>query len=275
MGMMDAAETVQRGIPLPPALDRALLHNASVGGARPKALIAHGDAKHIAKFSSATDTHNVMKAEYVAMRLAREAGLDVAEVELVQALDKDVLLVKRFDRERVEGGWTRRAMLSGLSLLNLDEMFAAYASYEELADALRKDADSRRADLRELFGRMTFNVLCGNTDDHARNHAAFWDGRALRLTPAYDICPQSRTGQEASQGMLIHGQARRSQLALCLAAAPKFQLAPAEARATVDQQVLSIWRIGRASVTRPKWTSANAGAYGDGNSSMIWPSRRA
>ena len=56
MGMMDAAETVQRGIPLPPALDRALLHSASVGGARPKALIAHGDAKHIAKFSSATDT---------------------------------------------------------------------------------------------------------------------------------------------------------------------------------------------------------------------------
>jgi serine/threonine-protein kinase HipA len=37
-------------------------------------------------------------------------------------------------------------------------------------------------------------ILCGNTDDHARNHAAFWDGTTLMLTPAYDICPQGRAG---------------------------------------------------------------------------------
>jgi serine/threonine-protein kinase HipA len=59
--------------------------------------------------------------------------------------------------------------------------------------------------LRELYGRICFNVLCGNTDDHTRNHAAFWDGRQLTLTPAYDICPQSRTGSEATQAMLIKG----------------------------------------------------------------------
>jgi len=46
---------------------------------------------------------------------------------------------------------------------------------------------------------MVFNILVGNTDDHARNHAAFWDGKQLTLTPAYDICPQGRTGEEASQ----------------------------------------------------------------------------
>ena len=48
-----------------------------------------------------------------------------------------------------------------------------------------------------------FNILCGNTDDHARNHAAFWDGKKLELTPAYDICPQARAGGMASQAMLI------------------------------------------------------------------------
>ncbi len=46
-------------------------------------------------------------------------------------------------------------------------------------------------------------MLCGNTDDHARNHAAFWDGRALTLTPAYDVCPQPRAGGEAAQIMAI------------------------------------------------------------------------
>lgn len=238
--LVNAAESVEKGIILPPALDRALLHSASVGGARPKALITHEDAKHIAKFSSTSDTHNVIKAEYLAMRLAQKAGLDVADVKLVKAMRKDVLLVRRFDRERTDQGWTRCAMLSGLSLLNLDEMFAQYASYEELADALRQRAQSPRRNLKELFGRMAFNILCGNTDDHARNHAAFWDGHALSLTPAYDICPQSRVGREASQGMLIHGQARRSQLSLCLAAAPKFQLSPQDARAIIDRQVSAV-----------------------------------
>lgn len=65
-----------------------------------------------------------------------------------------------------------------------------------------------RHTLRELYGRICFNVLCGNTDDHARNHAAFWDGKMLTLTPAYDICPQGRTGNEATQAMLIKGDRR-------------------------------------------------------------------
>lgn len=59
------------------------------------------------------------------------------------------------------------------------------------------------------------NVLCGNSDDHARNHAAFTDRDRLALTPAYDICPQSRTGREASLAMAIDGQDRRAQLPDC------------------------------------------------------------
>ena len=46
----------------------------------------------------------------------------------------------------------------------------------------------------------------------ARNHAAFWDGRSLELTPAYDICPQVRTNHEVNQAMLIKGQVRQSKL---------------------------------------------------------------
>jgi serine/threonine-protein kinase HipA len=91
--------------------------------------------------------------------------------------------------------------------------------------------------LRELFARIVFNILCGNTDDHARNHAAFWDGHQLALTPAYDICPQSRSGQQASQAMLIHGAERSSQVATCIAAASAFLLGREEAIAIINQQV--------------------------------------
>lgn len=245
--LLQAAERVEQGVPLPPGLDQALFHGSSLGGARPKAPIEDENRKLIAKFSSSTDTYNVVKAEYVAMRLAARAGLDVAPVSLTQAGGKDVLLVNRFDRAKTAEGWQRRAVVSALTLFGLDEMMARYASYEDLAEIIRHRFTAPKATLRELFGRLVFNVLCGNTDDHARNHAAFWDGARLTLTPAYDICPQNRAGNEASQAMLITGNKRWSTLATCLEAAPHFQLEKREAEEIIAQQLHSI-RTGWAEI---------------------------
>ncbi|MDE0240084.1 MAG: HipA domain-containing protein [bacterium] len=238
--LLSAAGKVEKGEPLTPDLDRALLLGTSVGGARPKAMIQDGDTKLIAKFSSSTDTYNVVKAEYVAMRLAARAGLDIAPVRLAHVAGKDVLLVERFDRTRTKDGWTRKAMISALTLFGLDEMMARYASYEDLAEIVRHRFTSPKATLHELYGRLVFNVLCGNTDDHARNHASFWDGKRLTLTPAYDICPQSRSGNVANQAMLIVGDNRTSTLATCLEAAPSFQLAEKAAKDIIDRQIGTI-----------------------------------
>ena len=213
--LLDSADRVDRGLPLAPDLAEALQHGTAIGGARPKALIRDCDTKYVAKFSSSTDTFSVVKTEFIAMRIASIAGLNVAPVKLVRAMNKDVLLIRRFDREPVEGGWTRRAMVSALTLLGLDERFAAHASYEALADTVRARFTAPAQTLRELFARIVFNILVGNTDDHARNHAAFWDGDGLTLTPAYDICPQSRTGREASQAMQIP-RSRAAQPAVAL-----------------------------------------------------------
>ena len=238
--LLSAAEKVEQGVPLTADLDQALFHGTSLGGARPKAMIEDGDTKMIAKFSSRTDTYNVVKAEFVAMRLAARAGLDVAPVRLAHAAGKDVLLVERFDRAKTNDGWTRRAMVSALTLFGLDEMMARYAGYEDLAEIIRHRFTSPKATLHELYGRLVFNILCGNTDDHARNHAGFWDGEHLTLTPAYDICPQSRTGNVASQAMLIVGDNRASTLATCFAAAPNFQLTENAAEDIIARQIDSI-----------------------------------
>ena len=238
--LLTAAEKVEQGIALSPELDQALLHGTALGGARPKVLLDDGDRKFIAKFSSSHDLYSVVKAEFIAMRLARKVGLNVATVHLRTAMGKDVLLIERFDRVRHGDQWRRRAMVSALTIFELDEMMAAYASYEKLAECIRHRFAHSTASLHELFARMVFNILCGNTDDHARNHSAFWDGHQLALTPAYDICPQSRTGQQASQAMLIHGSDRRSQIATCMAAAPSFLLGSEAAIAIVNHQVSTI-----------------------------------
>ena len=235
--LLASAERVEQGLPLTPELALALQHGTAVGGARPKALIQTDDAKYVAKFSSSTDTYNVVKAEFVAVQLAQLAGLNVASVSLTTAMNKDVLLIERFDRVRDSGGWTRNAMVSALTIFGLDELMAAHASYQDLADAIRSRFADPRPTLRELFGRLTFNILVGNTDDHARNHAAFWNGETLTLTPAYDICPQTRTGREASQGMLIQNNVRRSQLAACLDASRVFLLHEDDALEIASDQV--------------------------------------
>ncbi|WOH62508.1 HipA domain-containing protein [Bradyrhizobium sp. BWC-3-1] len=238
--LLNAATLVEKGVPLTAELDRALLHGSSIGGARPKAMITSGNKKFVAKFSSQNDLFGVVKAEFVAMRLASLIGLSAAPVVLKHAAGKDVLLIERFDRKKAEEGWRRKSMVSALTLLELDEMMARYASYEQLATVIRHRFTSPKETLKELFGRLVFNILSGNTDDHARNHAAFWNGKELALTPAYDICPQNRTGGEASQAMLIMGQERASQIALCLKAAPLFLLNEGEAVAIVTVQIKTI-----------------------------------
>ncbi|SHN06141.1 serine/threonine-protein kinase HipA [Roseibium suaedae] len=248
--LLEFADRIAAGEPVPPALDRTILHGSSIGGARPKALlndVTDGRArKMIAKFSASNDVFAMVKGEFAAMKLAQAAGLNAAPVEIAQVLDRDVLLVERFDRVSAgEGSWKRRAMVSALTWTQEHEMSAHHISYQMLAQLIRRDFSDPSRDLVELFSRMTFNILVGNTDDHARNHAAFWDGKALSLTPVYDVAPQTRGGERANQAMIIADNARSSQLLLALKAAPAFLLAPQEARRIIDAQVATIlahWR---------------------------------
>ena len=238
--LIESAERVERGVPLTPELDQALFHGSSIGGARPKALIQAQGKKYVAKFSSNTDLYSVVKAEFIAMRLAQFAGLNAAPVKLAKAANKDVLLIERFDRVPKGDKWARKAMVSALTLFRLDGMMARYASYETLSEIIRHRFTDPKHTLKELFSRLVFNILCGNTDDHARNHAAFWDGKALTLTPAYDICPQARAGNEASQAMLIYGDNNLSQLKTCLDTAHNFLLSKEEACETCGNLTATI-----------------------------------
>ena len=230
-----AADAIQDGTELDASLAEALTAGSSVGGARPKATLTDGSRHLIAKFSSPTDPYPVIKAEAAAMKLAEIVGLNVASTELIQVSGRDVLCVERFDRG---AGGTRRGFVSALTILGLNELAGRHATYHDLADVVRQRFVGRTQSLKELFSRIVFNIVVGNTDDHARNHAAFWDGERLELTPAYDICPQARIGGEQFQAMAIAPNgARSSQFATCIGAAHHYELSESNARAIIDRQV--------------------------------------
>jgi serine/threonine-protein kinase HipA len=230
------ADLVAAGEPLDPALVAAALGGTSLGGARPKAAVADGGRSWLAKFSTSDDTLNWVGAEAAATFLAGRAGLRVPEVRMARANRRDVLLTERFDR--TDGG--RHMAVSGLTLLGLGQMTARYGSYPELLDQLALWSDDPAAGA-ELFGRIAFNIAVSNNDDHLRNHAALWDGRHLRLAPAFDLAPQPRSGETCFQAIPYGRQGEReSALAPLIAQAAVYNLTRARARAAVDQIVEAI-----------------------------------
>ncbi|HEY0239371.1 MAG TPA: HipA domain-containing protein [Friedmanniella sp.] len=232
------ADAAESGEPIPEELAAAAGHGTSIGGARPKALLEHDGRHLIAKFSSSTDTRPVVRAEALAMRLARFVGIDVPDVSVVRAAGRDVLLVERFDRPAAGG---RRSMVSGLTVLGLGESSARYGSYPMLADAVVTSFARPAHALDQLYRRLVFNIAVGNNDDHLRNVAAFWDGHRLELTPAYDLTPQPRSTSVSSQAIAVTDAGdRASQLWVARKAAPAFRLTPPEASAIVADVVAGV-----------------------------------
>lgn len=252
--LLAVVEATEAGEPIPDDLAAAAGHGTSIGGARPKALLSEGGRQLIAKFFSSTDDRPVVKAEALGMMLAREVGIDVPDVDVVSIAGKEVLLVERFDRP---AGDRRTMLLSGLTVLGLGEYSARYGSYPMLADVVVTSfADPARA-LEQLYRRMVFNIVIGNNDDHLRNVAAFWDGVAPSLAPAYDLTPQPRRTQVSAQAIAVTDDGdRASQLWVARKAAKAFRLAPAAADAIIDNIVTGVRAGYHAAADRARLTGA-------------------
>ena len=204
-----------------------LKHSASVGGARPKALIQLNGQEYLAKFTSSHDYYPVIESEYFAMKMAKKVGINVADVELIKN-NHPILLIKRFDREN----GVRKNIVSALTILDLNEMESRYASYPELY--------LKTGEGHELVNRIIFNILVGNNDDHARNTSCFYQNGKLKLTPAYDICPYPRATGESSHAMLISFNDRRSELKTVLDASELFGLSKEEVKQIIRHQIEKI-----------------------------------
>ena len=233
----EAATDLDEGRELPPGLDAALLHGTSLGGARPKATLRDSDGSEwLAKFSSSDDrVFSAVNAEGAMLELARRVGMSVPDSKVVSSLGKEVLLVRRFDRDGAGG---RRHVVSGLTMSLTDEMYARYVSYPQILDVLRKYAADPTQPGPELFRRIAMNIAISNNDDHARNHAAFWDGERLELTPAYDLAPGLRSGDSFSQAMAYgrgENGARVSSFPALVRESETYGLNAAEARDVIEE----------------------------------------
>jgi serine/threonine-protein kinase HipA len=234
--ILQAAEAVESGLPVPSQLLDILGAGPSAGGARPKASVRDEEgALWLAKFPSRGDTFDVARAELCTLELARRCGLTVPQVRHVDIGGRSVMLIRRFERywapprgpessggalhdTRPGPGLTegRLPFVSGLTLVGCSELESRTRRYADLAAAIRARVHPSRirADAQELFARMVFNIFVSNDDDHLRNHGFVRDPRlgGWRLSPLYDVVPRPGHAHERFLHLEVGAQGKLATL---------------------------------------------------------------
>src|ERR1700730_3159889 len=217
--------------------EELLLEGTSMGGARPKVVVEDDEGLWIAKFNRSDDRWNYARIERAMLVLARACGLTTAESKVVSIGARDVLLIKRFDREKTEAGYQRARMVSALTLLRTDDsaQLRDKWSYILLVEELRRVSAEPKKDAAELFRRMCFNAVISNTDDHPRNHAIIAKGRDWKLSPAYDLTPTPQVSIERRDlAMTCGDQGRFANSRNLLSQSARFLLPDDDAKSIVD-----------------------------------------
>ena len=249
-------------------VEKLLVIGTSMGGARPKAVVEDEAGLWIAKFNRPDDTWNCARVEHEMLILARACGLTTAESRVVGVGGRDVLLVKRFDREKTQAGYLRTRMISALTLLRAEDNYHSRDkwSYVLLAEEIRRVCAEPAQNAAELFRRMCFNALISNIDDHPRNHALIAKEADWKLSPAYDLTPAVPVSMEHRDLAMECGDAGRfANAGNMLSQSARFLLDPvqaAEILGVMETQVQSIWyATARATGVSERDCEKIAGAF--------------
>lgn len=224
-----------------------MLAGTSMGGARPKAVVEDNDGLWLAKFNRQDDKWNNARVEHSMLNLARSCSLRVAESRITTIRNRDVLLVRRFDREKTDEGYTRSRMISALTALRSEDNHRSREkwSYVLLAEELRRICVNPSEDAKELFRRMVFNALISNADDHPRNHAFIAKNVDWKLSPAYDLTPSALLSIERRDLAMACGDLGRvANVENILSQSGRFLLKKDEAKEIVDsmaEQIRTHW----------------------------------
>lgn len=212
---------------------------SSMGGARPKVVVREGEDSWLVKLSRAGDPVDLPRLEYATMTLMQTAGFHVPEVRLHElGSGQTAFMIRRFDR--ILGRPVH--FISANSLFHLERLRTVRDSrhnpysYVNLARLLRRHAATPEKDCEELFRRMVFNIMIGNTDDHARNHGLIYDtqAQAWQLAPAYDVLT-TIGGERGRQAMGVGVQGGDSTEANALSYSKLFMLNDTTARELVAE----------------------------------------
>ena len=220
---------------------RQLAHpGTSLGGARPKANVVD-EKEHlwIAKFPSRKDVYDMALWEHLCHFLAKEAGINVAETNLIPAGNDGyhALLSKRFDRTD-DGKRIHFASAMTMTGLTDGDNHETGHGYLDIVDFIIKGCCDVDENLSELYRRVAFNICVGNSDDHFRNHGFLLTKKGWTLSPAYDLNPTD----SMTQSLLIDNDSNESSLKRLQAACDDYYISSETAKQIISEVTTAISR---------------------------------
>jgi serine/threonine-protein kinase HipA len=217
-----------------------LAPGSSLGGARPKASVKDKDQTlAFAKFPRKNDEFNTVLWEAVALTLAKHAKINTPIWRIETILNKPVLIIKRFDRDREN----RTPFLSAMSMLQAKDM--EQHCYLEIAYSIAEYGAAPDKDMKELFRRIIFNILISNTDDHLRNHGFLYERiKGWRLSPVYDLNPTPAEINAHNFSTSIDFNNNQPSLETALSVIAEFRLSKKQAISIIKEAAAAVagWR---------------------------------
>lgn len=234
----------------------------SAGGARAKALVAinktrteirsgqveapDGFEHYLLKFDGVVEHSNQRETfgdpqgfgrmEYAYYLMAKDAGINMSQCELLIDGSRAHFLTKRFDR-------INNHKLHYQSLCAMDHADfkqPGYYSYEQLFSVARQ-LRLNRADAIEIYRRMVFNIIARNHDDHSKNFGFLLPGPRTnwQLAPAFDIAYSYKPGSPwvNSHQLSMNGKRDNFVMEDFLALAKLISNFAAEAKAIIRQVI--------------------------------------
>ncbi len=195
---------------------------ASAGGARAKAVVGFNPAstemvyglrdelpknfEHwLLKFDdydARGRSQDYTKLEYLYMRMAKEVGIDIPEIQMLEQGGLTHYMIRRFDR--VDNERVHLHSLAGLTHSNIN--VPGHYSYDNLLRVTRR-LTGAQSEVEEIFKRMIFNIISRNQDDHAKNFSFLMDKKGRwKLSPAYDVTYAYGTGYTKEHQLSLKGK---------------------------------------------------------------------
>lgn len=155
------------------------------------------------------------EAEYLAMQMAKETGISVVPFALIkdrENKDSYAYITKRIDRKivlkktEIKEEWKLYAMEDFCQLENRLTEDKYRGSYERCAKVVSRFSIRPGLDLSELFMRVLFSFVTGNSDLHLKNFSLIEtspESQDYALSAAYDLLPVQVIVPEDTEQMAL------------------------------------------------------------------------
>lgn len=185
-----ALESTSKGMTVPGVQKKLSLH-LDLDHHTPRLTLVNYPAGYILK-PQVDDFKCLPEAEHLVMCMADATGISTVPHALIGSRDNPAYITKRIDRII---GKSETKMLAMEDFCQLDLRVTAdkyKGSYERCAKVIRKYSSNVGLDLAELFMRIVFSFMVGNSDMHLKNFSLIETEEASNtyvLSPAYDLLP--------------------------------------------------------------------------------------